>query len=281
MWQFAAIGTQWSIETPVVISDEVKALIADKIDQFDKTYSRFRDDSLVVSAAHQPGTYVFPVDSIELVDMYQKLYAATDGAVTPLVGDALVSMGYDKDYTLQPKDVSAVPRWDDSIEWQGSILTTRRPVTLDFGAVGKGYLVDIIAAILESHGFDTYTIDASGDVRHHDSVPQVIGLENPHDTSRVIGTMTIQNASLCASATNRRRWANGLHHVIDGRTSKPTNEIVATWVVAASTAVADGIATALFFVDAERLREWDFQFVRLYANGKIEHSEDFVGELFI
>ena len=44
MWQFTAIGTQWSIETPVVISDEVKALVTDKIDQFDKTYSRFRDD---------------------------------------------------------------------------------------------------------------------------------------------------------------------------------------------------------------------------------------------
>lgn len=281
MWQFAAIGTQWSIETPVVISDEVKVLVTDTFDQFDKTYSRFRDDSLVMTVAQQPGTYTFPDTSIEFIAIYQKLYAATDGAVTPLVGDALVSMGYDKDYTLQPKDIPAVPRWGDGIEWQGPILTTRRPVTLDFGAVGKGYLVDIIAGTLESNGIDTYTIDASGDVRHHGPTPQVIGLENPHDTTRVIGTMTIQNASLCASATNRRRWANGLHHVIDGRTSKPTNEIVATWVAAASTAVADGIATALFFVDAERLREWDFQFVRLYANGKIEHSEDFVGELFI
>jgi FAD:protein FMN transferase len=45
---------------------------------------------------------------------------------------------------------------------------------------------------------------------------------------------------------------------------------------------ADGLATALFFVDAKKLRDVaDFQFVRLFANGKSEHSPEIMGQLYI
>jgi thiamine biosynthesis lipoprotein len=142
-------------------------------------------------------------------------------------------------------------------------------------------LVDIIAEILESNEIDTYVIDASGDIRHRGAA-QTVGLEDPLDPSRVIGIVELQNASLCASASNRRKWGNGLHHVIDGRTGKPTDDVIASWVIADTTAVADGLATALFFVDSDSLQVFDeFQFVRLHNDGHVEHSHDFVGQLFV
>jgi thiamine biosynthesis lipoprotein len=182
---------------------------------------------------------------------------------------------------LRLKKPEDVPRWDDVMTWDGTKVTTTQPILLDFGAVGKGYLVDLVAELLEQRGVGEYVIDASGDIRHHGGNEQIIGLENPMDPSLAIGTAKLQNASLCASATNRRKWGNGLHHVIDGRTGKPTDDVIATWVVADTTAAADGLATALFFVGAERLKDWKFQYVRLHSDGKIEHSHDFVGELFI
>ena len=69
--------------------------------------------------------------------------------------------------------------------------------------------------------------------------------------------------------------------MIDSRTGKPVREVVATWVVAETTMVADGLATALFFVPADKLAAWDFEYVRLYADGTIERSADFVGELYV
>lgn len=281
MWQFEAIGTHWSIETPDALNDDVKKSITTVIEQFDKTYSRFRDDSLVMQIAKRAGEYDFPKAWDDLIQLYRQLYLATDGAVTPLVGDALTNLGYDKDYTLMQKSAGDVANWDDVMQLRGSRVITSRPVILDFGAAGKGYLVDLVAHILERSGVKEYTIDASGDIRHRGANQQVIGLENPYDASRVIGTMMLQNVSLCASASNRRRWGDGLHHVVDGRTGRPTNEIVATWVHAKTTALADGLATALFFVGADRLDMWDFQYVRLYADGKVEHSKNFVGELFV
>jgi thiamine biosynthesis lipoprotein len=280
-WQFEAIGTQWSIETERPLDSVTKEKISRKIEAFDRAYSRFRDDSLVMKIAEKPGEYIFPDDSSELVKLYRALYDATDGAVSPLVGDTLSSLGYDKDYSLHGGAPKPVPEWDDVMQWDGPRVVTSQPVIIDFGAVGKGYLVDKVADVLESEGIADYVIDASGDIRTRGQ-KQVVGLENPFDTTMVIGAVELQHASLCGSATNRRSWGNGLHHVIDGRTGEPTQTIVATWVVADSTALADGLATALFFADAAQLQTvGDFEFVRLYHDGHIEHSAGFVGELFV
>jgi ApbE family len=84
----------------------------------------------------------------------------------------------------------------------------------------------------------------------------------------VIGVANLQNRALCASAVNRRAWGNGLHHVLDARTGAPTTEVVATWVVASDAALADGLATALFFTGAHRLAETHrFAYVRMLADG--------------
>ncbi len=282
--EFAAIGTQWSIETKQPIKQTMRDAIMAHINEFDQTYSRFRDDSLVSQLARTPGTYVFPRNVQPLIEWYRQLYTATASAVTPLVGDTLTLLGYDKTYSFQ-KTSAPVARpvlWEEVMQWRGSTVTTTRPVVLDFGAAGKGYLVDSIGALLEQNGVLSYVIDASGDIRHRGDQEQVIGLEDPRDPTRVIGTMPLHGrSSICASATNRRIWGNGLHHVIDGRTGQPTKEIIATWVMHASTMVADGLSTALFFAHPQQLQAWmPFQFVRMGADGAIEHSPDYMGELF-
>lgn len=280
--EFDAIGTRWSIETDEPLSARVKQEITSRIETFDVTYSRFRDDSLVSKLTQRAGEYQFPNDAEPLIEWYRKLYDATSSAFTPLVGDTLNALGYDSRYSFQQSEVVKPKKWDAVMTWSDATVTTRQPVTLDFGAAGKGYLVDIIGALLEQSGYTSYVIDASGDVRHRGTKEQVIGLENPNDPTRVIGAVPLKNASICASATNRRQWGNGLHHVIDGKSGKPTNEVVASWVIAETTMIADGIATALFFSNVNELQSLgDFQFVRLYSDGKVEYSKEFVGELFV
>ncbi len=152
---------------------------------------------------------------------------------------------------------------------------------IDFGAVGKGYLVDLIAELLQGKGFHEFVVNGSGDIRHHGKIELEVGLEHPFAAGMVIGVANIKEASICASASNRRRWGDGLHHVLDGRTGKPTDDIVATWTIAADTATADGLATALFFSPSSRLMEsFDFSFVRILADGHIEVADNFDGRVF-
>ncbi|HEX3678700.1 MAG TPA: hypothetical protein VHU90_03175, partial [Galbitalea sp.] len=72
---------------------------------------------------------------------------------SPLVGGRLENLGYDRDYTLRPHDEAVdVPVWDDIMRWDGTRLTTTAPVLVDVGAAGKGYLVDLVAGVLNDAG---------------------------------------------------------------------------------------------------------------------------------
>jgi thiamine biosynthesis lipoprotein len=288
---FDAIGTRWCVDTDEPLSGDVRDRILNRIRRFDLTYSRFRPDSLVsqVAAAPAGGRFEFPEDSVALFDLYDRLVTATEGAVDPLVGRQLELLGYDPTYSLTPapdtvragERARARPTWAADIVRDGTTLITQRPLVIDVGAAGKGYLVDIISAIVQHAGVARFVVDAGGDLRHCGEHGIRVGLEHPLDPRLVIGVANLQNRALCASAVNRRAWGNGLHHVLDARTGAPATEVVATWVVAGNAALADGLATALFFTGAHQLAETHrFAYVRMLADGRAELSPDFDGELF-
>lgn len=279
---FEAIGTSWQIDTVDAITPGLERAILDRVDQFDRAYSRFRDDSLVSRLSHGPGTVQLPPDAPLLLDLYRKLYDATDGAVTPLVGASLERLGYDRTYRLTP-DGPAIPApaWEDAIAWDGSALTSLRPVTVDVGAAGKGYLVDLVSDVIAAGGHEEFIVDAGGDIRRLGPGTIRVGLEHPLDQTKAIGVIELGSGAICASATNRRAWGPGLHHVIDPITGLPTTSVLATWALAASTLEADGLATALFFTDPARLAEvFDFQYVVVDSAGRVTYSPDLMGELF-
>jgi FAD:protein FMN transferase len=108
---FDAIGTRWCVDTDEPLSGEVRDRILDRIRRFDRTYSRFRPDSLVsrIAAAPAGGRFEFPEDSVALFDLYDRLVAATDGALDPLVGRQLELLGYDPTYSLTPAPQRCAP----------------------------------------------------------------------------------------------------------------------------------------------------------------------------
>ncbi|MFI5474433.1 FAD:protein FMN transferase [Streptomyces cacaoi] len=288
---FDAIGTRWRIDTREPLSGDVRGRVLERIRLFDTTYSRFRPDSLVsrIAAAQEGGSFEFPADSLALFDLYDRLVTATDGAVDPLVGRDLELLGYDATYSLTPapEAVLAAERargratWAADVVRDGTTLVTRRPVVIDVGAAGKGYLVDIVSAILRRAGIAGFVVDGSGDLLHAGEGLLRVGLEHPFDPRLVIGVANLRGRALCASGVTRRAWGDGLHHVLDARTGVPVREVLATWVVADEAAAADGLATALFFTEAHRLaRTFRFAYVRMHANGHAEISRNFDGQLF-
>ena len=279
---FEALGTRWSIETIEELPEKLVAKIYDRIEKFDVTYSRFRDDSLVTHISKKEGIYVFPDDADELFEFYEHMYELTKGKVTPLIGGALENAGYDATYSFESKPQRTVPKLSDAIVRRKNTLEVKEPVTIDVGAAGKGYLVDLITGILDDAGTDDYVIDASGDLRHKGRMENNVGLEHPNDPTMVIGAVDVMNKSFCASASNRRKWGNGLHHIFDPDTLAPTNDSIATWVLADSAMIADGVATSLFFTNPEiLLEEFEFDFVRMHGNGAIDCSPAFEGKLYL
>lgn len=299
------------------------------IDGYEAALSRFRSNSTVsrMSKAEHGGTFDFPDWAEPLFDLYDRLFAATEGAIDPCVGEDLIRLGYDAAYSFTVASdafgiddssagaecasidgetpvsragqgklgaIHGRPTWVDDVERHGTTLITRRPVSLDFGACGKGYLVDLIAAMLGAAGNQPvyYVIDAGGDLLIHTAQPITIALEDPSNPANAVGVAELSCGTFCASAPSRRHWGEAaghqLHHLLNAIDGLPVDDVAATWVSIAPnaqttypTAVADGLATALFTTPAAQLRKYfNFDCAVLNADRTAAQSADFPGGFF-
>ncbi len=284
-FKFEAIGTHWRIDIPYDISEKKRSLILETIinliEDFDKTYSRFRSDSLVTQMAHKKGKYELPDNAKALIALYKELYDLTGHSFTPLIGQVLVDAGYDAIYSLKPKKLYKPPTWEDTIDYKYPNIFIKKPALLDFGAAGKGYLIDLVLDLLQKEKLDYFCIDAGGDMFYYNKKNEKlrVGLESPDNPSQVIGVAAIHNQSICASAGNRRRWGE-FHHIMDPHTLASTHTVKATWVIAETALLADAIATCLFFVDAKKLQKYAFSYALVDENNILEVSKNFPAEIF-
>lgn len=282
--QFKATGTEWKIliedELSEVEQNRAKKAVDARVEEFTQTYSRFLDDSLVAQIAREPGRYEFPPDAGRMIQLYEDVYHLSNGRVTPLIGGMMVDAGYDSTYSFQPKPIRPVPKLEEVLEFKPPFLVTKEPVQLDFGAAGKGYLVDLIGELLEGHSIHNYLIDAGGDILHRGRLSVKVGLEDPEDTSKALGAIELSSMSLCASSTNRRAW-KGYHHVMNPETHASATGVVATWALADSALVADMLTTALFFMEPNTLLErYDFEYMVIRDHDQLEASPVFADGLF-
>jgi thiamine biosynthesis lipoprotein len=287
-FKFKAIGTSWVIDISgleVERKTEVLEKIMSRIDSFDKAYSRFRSDSTVTDISKKSGEYLFPEDSKLLFEVYYDLYRKTNGYFTPLVGQLLVDAGYDANYSLkQKRDLQTPPKWEEVMEFNGNVLLVKKPIQLDFGAAGKGYIIDLVGKVLEENDINSFCINAGGDILYKNpdtkSEPIRTGLENPQNTEQVIGICNLKNKSICGSAGNRRAWGN-FTHIMNPHTLVSPTDITAVWIVADTALIADALTTCLFFVEPKTLSgSYSFEYVILYKDGTFDKSPNFPGELF-
>jgi thiamine biosynthesis lipoprotein len=285
-YKFDAIGTAWQIDIKDPLSKEKENFLLSKImkriNTFDLDYSRFKGNSLVTKMSKEKGEYILPDDADKMISLYKKFYDLTRGLQTPLIGQVLVDAGYDANYSLVEKELKKPQSWEEVMEWKNPRLNMKVPSLLDFGAGGKGYLVDIISEIIEKEGIKSYTVDAGGDIRYRDEagMPLRIGLENPNNTGEVLGVAHLVNKSICGSAGNRRKWGR-FNHIINPETLSSPQEIEAVWVIAEETILADLLTTAIVFTDIEKLlANFHFDYLILWKDYSITKSDRFDAELF-
>lgn len=280
------MGTTWSLTVWDSLSNAAWENLTQEITQmlhdFEATYSRFKDTSLVRTLSTQTGRVHVPQDLVTMLRLYEKLNTLSDGAFTPLLGHTLTDLGYDETYKLQPKEqIRSVPQLSEALTIvDNQTLELHGTFLMDFGGLGKGYCVDLVREYLNTKSIQKYLVNGSGDVYYQGMDAMRCGLEHPGDASKVIGIVEIRNKALCASAGNRRTWA-GYHHTIDPHTLTSPQEIAATWVQADSAAVADGLCTCLFFTEPERYqKDFSFEYLILNHEYKVKSSTGFSAELF-
>ncbi|MDQ0735449.1 FAD:protein FMN transferase [Arthrobacter agilis] len=281
-FSFEAIGTRWRVDSRAPLPAGQRAGLLQLAGEYDALYSRFRADSGVTALAAAGGSLPLPGHGAALGRLLRTLYDVTGGGVSPLVGERLAALGYDAAYSFVPTAAPAPSRaWDGLLDWTDDGVTLSAPALLDVGAAGKGQLVDLMLEYLLAAGHEEVIVDASGDMRRAGAGTITVGLEHPYDPSSAIGTVPLGVGALCASASNRRVWGDGLHHVLDARTGRCVDTVVATWVLAEDAMTADGLCTALFVADPADLgRAFGFDYVLVYSDGRARSSAALQGALF-
>lgn len=250
---------------------------------FEATYSRFRETSLIARIAQETGTLRVPRDLVTMLKLYEQIHDASDGAFTPLIGRTMESIGYDREYSLRAKDIiqKAPPLSSTLRIIDAEHIKLLTPVLIDLGAMGKGYSVDRIAEILRRHNCTRYLVDGSGDIVYRgEGTPLRCGLEDPENPQNVIGVTTVTDGAFCASGIGRRSWGTH-HHIVDARTNVSPMEITGTWVKASTADLADALATCLFLVEPERLqRRFAFEYCTMSRDRSVRYSAHFDAEFF-
>jgi thiamine biosynthesis lipoprotein len=281
---FEAIGTHWQIDIYQDLSEQQEGAVIfevrSRIELFEQHYSRFREDSLIAQMAISAGKFIMPDDAEPLLDLYKELYDATDGLVTPLIGSVLADAGYNAQYSLkQIKGLVVPPAWEEVLSYSHPVLEIKKPIQLDFGALGKGYIIDIVAAVLEEQGIDSYCIDAGGDMLQKGNTAIRVALEDPTDPSKAYGVVELHNQSICGSAGNRRKWQQ-FHHIINPHTLQSPTNILAVWVLADTALLADGCTTCLFFISptelVQKLKKHSFEYFLVRDDFSFEKSDGFI-----
>lgn len=127
-------------------------------------------------------------------------------------------------------------------------------VVLDPSGVVKGWAVQRASAWLHALPETDFCLSAGGDMVCHtddpDGVPWQIGLEDPFDPSRLVGTVPVRRGAVATSGSAHRG-----SHIVDARTGNAPGTVAQVTVVAGSLVWADIDATAAYALDV-RAATW-------------------------
>jgi FAD:protein FMN transferase len=127
----------------------------------------------------------------------------------------------------------------------GGAFAVRRDGVLDPSGVVKGWAAERAAVALAALPDTDFCLSAGGDLtcRTHDrtGAPWRIGIEDPHDPSRLVAVVPVHTGAVATSGAARR----GVH-VVDARTGRPPVGVASVTVIGASLTAVDIDATAAY-----------------------------------
>ncbi|MCX7841790.1 MAG: FAD:protein FMN transferase [Clostridia bacterium] len=140
-------------------------------------------------------------------------------------------------------------------------------MSLDVGAVAKGFATEIVAKELADAGFQSFIISSGGNVRAvgkpmDNRSKWGIGIQDPNSASGVqdyanLDTVFVDDTSMVTSGDYQRYYVvNGqmIHHLIDPSTLMPANYYRAVTIMTKDSGVADFLSSAAFLLPYDKSR---------------------------
>jgi len=264
---FYALGTE--IEsgflTDLDLSKKLCQKIRFEIAEFENHFSRFIPTSELSYLNANPNRNIsVSPQMIQILVTARKIWDLTDGLVDPTIGQALIVAGYDASFELlndsngqtKRNSIAKHSLRDVTIDEKLKMVKIPEGVSLDFGGIGKGYILDKLLAYIEPVTQD-YWLSLGGDLvvsgKNDNGKIWPIGVQNPQSLDQDIASLNLPStrwAVATSGITKRRGIKAGVswHHLIDPRTNKPAmNDVLAVTAVTKSALLADAFAKTILF----------------------------------
>lgn len=241
----------------------VMKLINEKLDYFNFAFHPWksgptgRTNQLLAAA----GEFSANPSLIPLIKKSKLLYDQSEGLFNPAIGKLMQLWGYHDEIPSDgpPPSPEAIQQLVDekpgmdSITIHGVRMNNTNPaVQLDFGAIAKGYVLDVILKDLKQMGVNNAIINTGGDLKvlgSHGDRPWRIGIRHPR-AEGVIASLDVHDGEAVFTSGDYERYyeykGKRYHHIIDPRTGYPADQTQSVTVVHTDGATADAAATALF-----------------------------------
>ncbi len=233
-----------------------------ELELIEQAASRFRDGTEILELNRRAGQGAIEVSPVllDLIVCALDADAETAGACDPTVADALIALGYDRDFD-DVEDSSTISATTPAPGTSGIIvdpaaMTVDLPlgVHLDLGATAKARAADRAAIAIAGSLRTGVLVDLGGDLRTAGEAPTdgwKIGITTEARSGRIDAVdevISVTAGAIASSSTAVRTWRVGdlmAHHVIDPATGWPATRIWTMVTVAASTcAMANSLSTA-------------------------------------
>lgn len=244
------------------------------------------------------------VDSIiiDMLEFSKEMYKKTDGKVNVAMGSVLsIWHDYRTSGLNEPQNAELPPidqlnnaakhiNIDNLLINNNTVYLGDSEMSLDVGAIAKGYAVEQTAIFMEESGIVGYILNVGGNVRIVGSRPDgekwKVGIENPDTENKekpYAEYLLLDSMSLVTSGSYQRFYTvNGknYHHIINPETLMPAEYFASVSVLTKSSAVADAYSTALFTMDYKKGRELientpDTEALWIMPNGEKRYSSGF------
>lgn len=242
-------------------------------------YNEYDDINNLKTVNDNAGSAPVKVDKeiIELLKFCREMYEKTDGEVNAAFGSVLeIWHDYREEGMENPENAKLPPMkalqdaaghtdMNDVVidEEKSTVYLKDKEMSLDVGAVAKGYVVEKIGGELENNGVAAALIDIGGNIKavgkKDDGGPWRLGLQNPDLESDdfYVHTIELEDKSLVTSGNYQRYYTVGgkrYHHIIQPETLMPSDEYAAVSVICDNSSIGDALSTALFNMDEEKGR---------------------------
>ncbi|MBR5246457.1 MAG: FAD:protein FMN transferase [Clostridia bacterium] len=245
---------------------------------------------------------------IDMLTFAKEMYYETDGNVNIAMGSVLKiwhiyrNEGLDNPVRaeLPPmeelEEASKHTNIDDLIiNTEKNTVFLKNPLmSLDVGAIAKGYAVEQIAKHLETKDITGYILNVGGNVRTigmANGDKWKVGIENSDTEDKenpYIEYLKLSGESVVTSGTYQRFYVvNGenYHHIIDPETLMPGTKFISVSVITNDSGLGDAMSTALFLMDYEEGKKLvelmeNIEAMWVFTNGEQRYSSGFENYTF-